>query len=127
MNHSRGSVSAMVVCLVSTFVLLTGLAFDGGRVINSYVRLSDIAENAARIGAQNIVGIRAGHPHVDPLRATTSMDEFLSAFSLSGEYSFTGTTVSVEVAERLPMTVLKAIGIRNRRVHVMRIVTVVDG
>lgn len=126
-NQPRGSVSAMVVCLVATFALLAGLAFDGGRVVNSYVRLSDVAENAARIGAQNIVGIRAGNPRIDSRKATVAMDEFLNGLSLSGRYAFSETSVSVEVTERLAMTALKAIGVLHRRIHVVRVVTIVGG
>lgn len=120
----RGSVSAMVVSLTTTFVLLAGLAFDGGRVVNTYVRLSDVAENTARLGAQNIDGIRAGMPHVDPVTATQEMNEFLGTFGLTGTYSFTGTSISIEVSRRIPMTILKMLGITSRRVRVARTVTV---
>lgn len=127
MGQSRGSVSAMVVCLASTFVVLAGLAFDGGRVVNTYVRFSDIAENTARVGAQNIVGIRAGRPHIDPVTATAHMDEFLSAFSLAGRYKFTDTSISVEVTGKFAMTLLRVVGIASRQVRVTRVVSVVDG
>lgn len=127
MKTSRGSVSALVVCLASTFAMLGGLAFDGGRVVNTYVQLSDIAENAARLGAQNIVGIRAGDPHIDARKAAESMDQFLREFSLRGRYSFSDASITVELTRTLAMTTLKMVGVSSRRVHVKRTVMVVGG
>lgn len=127
MRSSRGSISALVVSLVSTFALLSGLAFDGGRVVNTYVQLSDVAENAARLGAQNIIGIRAGNPRIDPGRAAESMDDFLGHFALTGRYQFSGMTVTIAVSRNLPMTTMRFVGVTSRRVTVHRKVTVVGG
>lgn len=127
MRDSRGSISALVVSLVTTFAVLTGLALDGGRVVNCYVQLSDVAENAARLGAQNIVGIRAGDPRVDVERASQVMDSFLSAHSLIGQYKISGTSIEIQVSQRLPMTTLKLVGVSSRQITVRRTVSVLDG
>ena len=60
-SHSsgdRGSLSAFVACLVTMFIALAGLTFDGGRVISKYVEISDVAANATALadaGHQNSV------------------------------------------------------------------------
>jgi len=59
-STQRGSISALVVCLVISAIAVVGISYDGGRVVSSYVELSDVAQNAARIGAQHVVGIREG-------------------------------------------------------------------
>lgn len=127
MKTSRGSISAFVVCLAATFALLSGLAFDGGRVVNTYVRVSDAAENAARLGAQNLVGIRSGAPRIDVHRATVYMDDFLREMSLSGRYVFSDRSITIEVSQPLKMTTLRMVGITSRRITVRRKVTILDG
>ena len=47
-ERNRGSLSAMVVCLLMATMSLAGLAYDGGRVVSTYMEMSDAAQNAAR-------------------------------------------------------------------------------
>lgn len=49
-RKNKGSLSAMVVCLVMATMSLAGLAYDGGRVVSTYMEMSDAAQNAARLG-----------------------------------------------------------------------------
>ena len=71
-DDARGSVSATVVCLVGALVMLGVFMFKSGRFIDGYLRTSDITENAARMAAQSVVGIRAGSPS-PPRRGSTSV------------------------------------------------------
>ena len=71
--RNRGSLSAIVVCLVMATMSLAGLAYDGGRVVSTYMEMSDAAQNAARLGGQQIVGIREGNPRIDEGLATSAM------------------------------------------------------
>jgi len=75
-NDDRGSVTAFIVGLVMTFIACAGLAVDGGRLVTAKVRASDRAENAARLGAQAVTGIRLGVPIVEERRAVRIASDF---------------------------------------------------
>lgn len=126
-TRSRGSISAMVVCLVMAAVSLVGLVHDGGQIVSTYVALSDVAQNAARLGGQQIVGIRDGNPHVDSDKAASVMRAYLSARGVTGVFSVRGTRVMVQVSGSVPMQVLGLIGIGERSIRVTRVVDVVEG
>lgn len=117
----------MMVCLVMATMSLAGLAYDGGRVVSAYMAMSDVAQNAARLGGQQIVGIRDGHPHIDEDLATSAMRAYLVARGLTGKFEIQGTKATVEVAQKVPMRILGIIGIGNRTIRVIRTVDVVDG
>lgn len=126
-SHSRGSISALVVCLVMGFVSLAGLAFDGGRVIDAYVQASDVAQNAARLGAQQLVGFRSNRPHIDAQASEQLMKSFVSLHGFGATYAIDGTTARVTIERRVPMRILGLIGIGSRRVLVTRVADIVDG
>jgi hypothetical protein len=106
---------------------LAGLAYDGGRVVSTYTAMSDAAQNAARLGGQQLVGIRGGNPHIDEDLATSAMRAYLVARGLTGNFDIHGTTATVEVSQKVPMRILGIIGIGERIVRVKRTVDVVDG
>lgn len=58
----RGSMSVFTVLFSVAVFLLAGLLVDGGAAINARLRAADVAEQAARAGADQI--------DVDHLRAT---------------------------------------------------------
>lgn len=126
-ERNRGSLSAMVVCLVMTTMSLAGLAYDGGRVVSTYMEMSDAAQNAARLGGQQIIGIRDGHPHIDKEVATSAMRAYLAARGLTGNFDIQGTKATVGVSTKIPMRILGIIGIGERTIRVNRTVDVVDG
>ena len=125
--NSRGSISALVVCLVMGFVSLAGLAFDGGRVIDTYVQVSDVAQNAARLGAQQLVGIRNNRPRIDATASQRLMQTFVSSHGMTASYGIDGTTAQVTIERRVSMRILGLFGIGNRTVRVTRVADIVDG
>ena len=125
--RNRGSVSAMVVCLITATMSLAGLAYDGGRVVSTYMQMSDAAQNAARLGGQQLVGIRNGHPHIDEDLATSAMRAYLVARGLTGSFDIQGTRATVVVSTKVPMRILGIIGVGERAIRVSRTVDVVDG
>ena len=126
-SHSRGSISALVVCLVMGFVSLAGLAFDGGRAIDTYVEASDVAQNAARLGAQQLVGIRSNRPRIDAQASQRLMQSFVSSHDMNASYVIDGTTAQVTIERQVPMRILGLFGIGNRTVRVTRFADIVDG
>ena len=125
--RNRGSLSALVVCLVMATMSLAGLAYDGGRVVSRYMEISDAAQNAARLGGQQIVGIREGNPRIDEDLATSAMRAYLMARGLTGKFDVQGTKATVEVFQKVPMQILGIVGIGERTIRVIRTVDVVDG
>ncbi len=126
-RKNKGSLSAMVVCLVMATMSLAGLAYDGGRVVSTYMEMSDAAQNAARLGGQQIVGIREGNPRIDEDVATAAMRTYLVARGLTGSFDIKGTRATVVVSTKIPMRILGIIGVGQRTIRVNRTVDVVDG
>ena len=126
-RKNKGSLSAMVVCLVMATMSLAGLAYDGGRVVSTYMEMSDAAQNAARLGGQQIVGIREGNPRIDEDLATTAMRTYLEARGLIGSFDVQETKATVVVSTKIPMRILGIIGVGQRTIRVNRTVDVVDG
>lgn len=126
-SRSRGSISAFVVCLTMSLLVLAGLVFDGGRVVARYAQLSDTAENAARIGAQQVVGIRAGEPRLNESAARRRIADFLNQNNVAGRVTVRDGGAIVEIRDTVEMRLLSLIGIRDRRVIVTRTSFVVSG
>ncbi|WP_327087473.1 Tad domain-containing protein [Nonomuraea sp. NBC_01738] len=108
MSGERGSMSVFTVLFSVVVFLLAGLLVDGGAAINAKLRASDVAEQAARAGADRI--------DVEHLRASgqarllgqsevcARADEVISAYGSAdvtrGDCSVSGgdeVTVSVKV------------------------------
>ena len=126
-NRQQGSISAFVVCSLFGITALTGLVFDGGRVVDAYANMSDVAENAARIGCQQIAGIRAGNIYVDNTNASQRVANYLRAKDLDGEIEVQNGGVRVTVRKVIPMKLLSLTGRGGRTVTVTRSAHVVSG
>ena len=116
----RGSISALVVCLVISAVAVLGISYDGGRVVSTYVELSDVAQNAARIGAQHVVGIREGNPRISRSASSSAVENFLRSEDVSGNFDMDSRRVTVRVSAVVPMKILGIIGLHWRTVSVTR-------
>ncbi|WP_037559953.1 pilus assembly protein TadG-related protein [Spirillospora albida] len=81
--RDRGSVSLYVVLFTPAVLLLAGLLVDGGLAIHARQRAADMAEQAARAGANEIdtAALReTGKPVIDPGRARAAACDLLSAY-----------------------------------------------
>ncbi len=127
MRNSNGSISAFVVCFAMSIISLAGLVFDGGRVIAEYARTSDLAENAARIGCQQISGIREGRPHLNTSLAQSEMLKYLRDRNIQGKTLVEDGGAQVTITRVVSTKFLVLIGIRERTVKVTRSARVVSG
>lgn len=116
----RGSISALVVCLVISAIAVLGISYDGGRVVSTYVELSDVAQNAARVGAQHVVGIREGNPRISRSASSSAVENFLRSEDVSGDYDTDSRRVTVRLSAVVPMKILGIIGLNWRTVSVTR-------
>ncbi|MBE1533722.1 TadE/TadG family type IV pilus assembly protein [Actinomadura algeriensis] len=107
-SRDRGTVSLYVVLFTPVVFLLAGLLVDGGLAIHARQRAADMAEQAARAGANEIDldALRAsGDPVVDPGRARAAACDLLSAYGdeVTGancEASTEAVTVTVQIRVR---------------------------
>jgi uncharacterized membrane protein len=80
-----GVVSAFALGLMMTFVVCAGLGVDGGRLVANRMELVDHAENAARVGAQELTDLRTGEPTLDENQARNSASNYLATNNVEGE------------------------------------------
>lgn len=112
----------MVSIIAVSLVSLGGLVFDGGRVISTYLEISDDAANAARVGSQHLTSIRAGDPVVDVERSHRAMSQYLLERGHQSSVFVNGTEITVVIRKRVPMRVLHMFGVSSREVSVQRTV-----
>ena len=127
MKNQRGSLSAVTVCIVLSAMTLVGLVFDGGSSVGEYTRLSDIAENAARVGAQQVQGLRAGEVRIDSRAAVSAGQSYLQAHGVQGNVETSEDSVSVEVTGNSRFQILGIIGLTSQRLRIIRTASVVSG
>ncbi|MSO60426.1 MAG: hypothetical protein EXQ63_08905 [Ilumatobacteraceae bacterium] len=126
-QRNRGSLSAFVACLVTMFLALAGLTFDGGRVISEYVEMADIAENAARAGSQMIVDIRSGNPQIDVSAARAQAEAVLRLSGIQGTVGASQEVIEIRVRRSVSMKILSLFGVGNRSISITRRATPVVG
>ncbi len=100
LNSERGSTSILVAALGLALLMATGLAVDGGRKLGALSEARNIADNAARAGAQMVDANEyrsTGVPNLDPAAATQRASAFLAEQGYSGVVSVSGSTVTVTV------------------------------
>lgn len=128
-THEHGSLSAFLAVLAVGLLVLVGLVVDGGRALVAKRRAVDVAQQAARVGADqlSVDALRAGRFSVDPAQALATIDRYLSAAGARGSASFTGDTVTVHVAGAASTAVLGMVGIKEISVTATAVATDVHG
>lgn len=125
-DTDRGSISAFVVSLVVVFVAVAALVVDGGRFVAARSNAADVAENAARAGAQELRRLRDGTFELDPDRAAESARSSLAAQGLSGTATADTRRVTVTVTTSVAPVMLGLFGVRPRTIVVVRSATPID-
>lgn len=98
----RGSISLFVVVLAVAFLVTAGLALDGGRKLAALSEARDLADNAARAGAQAVdvdLMRMTGQPALDPTAAAAAASAYLASVGhhLDTPPVVTETTITVTV------------------------------
>lgn len=119
-GRDRGSVTVFVVGLVLSFTVAAGLAFDGGRLVAARITVADHAENAARVGAQQIGSLRSGDRVLRPAAVRSAALAYLSMYGLRGDVEVGPRTVTVTTSLSQPTTFLRLVGIERRVVSATR-------
>jgi Flp pilus assembly protein TadG len=119
-GSERGSVTVFTVIMTITLIFVAGLVVDGGQILNAKREAANVAESAARAGAQEVDedAVRAGEQtRIDDRRAVARAETFLVANGYQGTVSVNGNTVIVNVTARQPMLILGIGGLRSVTVH----------
>lgn len=113
-RHSRahddvGSMSTSIAVLVLGMLMAVGLVLDGGAKTTALAAARDIADNAARAGAQavDLDALRSeATPQMDPGAAVAAANAYLAATGSTGTVTVAGETVTVTVTMTVPRRVL---------------------
>jgi Flp pilus assembly protein TadG len=109
-----GQTIAFVVGITLALLLLIGLTVDGGRILSARERALDEAQEAARVGAQQLdqAALHArGVVIVNQTDASRAVQVYLQATGDTGSVSVQGTDVQVSVQHSLGMDILSLVGI----------------
>lgn len=114
MTGERGSLSAFLALLSVGLFVLVGLVVDGGRALAARRHAVDVAEEAARLGADqlSVDALRNGSYVVDPTAAADAVEEELRTAGLTGTVSVSGDDVTVDVRSVTQTTILGIVGLR---------------
>ncbi len=115
MTDERGSLTAFVAVLAVGLFVLVGLVVDGGRAVVAKRKAIDVAEQAARVGADQLSldALRTGTVAIDPRSALGAVAAYLSVAGEGGSISVAGDNVTVRVSDSVPTTILGIVGIRR--------------
>lgn len=107
----------MVMPILAVAMLsMAGLVVDGGAALAARGQAADVAQQAARAGADALApdSLRRSGPQglvVDPVAAVAAADRVLAAGQVVGQVSVAGDTVSVTAQLSRPTAMLSAIGV----------------
>jgi predicted sugar kinase len=114
-----GVADALMIVVMSTVMLLAaGLAFDGSRVLAARREAVDVANQAARAGAQAVAvpAVRSGGVAVDSGAAVRAADRFLADSSHEGHAAVVGDEVVVTVHLAVALPLLSSVGVSSTTV-----------
>ncbi len=119
-RDERGTVTAFVVGFMLALLLVAGLVFDGGNVLTARRRAANVAESAARAGAQALdVGAQrsSGSTRLAAGAAVADAEKYLTTAGYQGSASIQGNDVLVEVTITQRTFLLGLAGLTNFTVH----------
>ena len=125
-RSDSGSITSFVICICLVFVFCAGLVVDGSRLVGAKSEALDLAGNAARVGAQELLSIRSGGNALHPARAIAAAKKYLRINAASGMVTCDGKSVTVRVTTTVKMTILGSIGIGSRKITAVQSATPVD-
>jgi Flp pilus assembly protein TadG len=112
----RGSIGLVVALLMTGLLAMAGLVVDGGAALAARGRAADVAQQAARAGADALLPrtLRNGSPdelRVNPDAARAAANQILAAAGVAGEVAISGDSVTVHALVTRRTALLSAVGI----------------
>lgn len=117
-HEDTGSAALFMSLLTVALLAMAGLVIDGGAAIAARERAADLAEQAARAGADALIpeSLRGPSPtglQVDPAGARTAADRVLSLGGATGELTIDGLNVTVTAHVPRRAVILAAVGVND--------------
>lgn len=115
-----GSLTVPGALLALVLVMAAGLGLDGVRKAQQIATADSIAEEAARVGAQqlDIAALRRGEIRLDPARAAVEAQRYLDRSGATGSIAVVGNDrVRVRAVVRRSTVLLGLIGIDELDTH----------
>ena len=125
-----GQVTPFAILLTVALLVVAGLVLDAGLALSQKVRALDIAQAAARAGAQelNLYEYRTANiAELDPARAASAARAWLASAGADGDATATTSTVTVTVRRTSRTQLLQLVGIRQLAVSATAAATAVQG
>jgi len=115
-DNDRGSVTAYLLITTVAIFALAGLVLDGGAALAAHGRAADVAQQAARAGADalDVTSLRSPTPAgltADPAAASTAAGDVLAAAGVTGDVAVNGRSVTVTARVSKPAAILSIVGI----------------
>lgn len=114
-----GSITAFVVIFMIAILAVAGLVVDGGYLLAARREAANVAESAARAGAQalDIRGARTeSGARLDPVAAAQRAEDYLRVAGYRGTVQVRGERVRVRVTITRRMTLLGVVGVTDATV-----------
>lgn len=115
-DNDRGSVTAYLLITMVAIFALAGLVLDGGAALAAHGRAADVAQQAARAGADalDVTSLRSPTPAgltANPAAARTAAGQVLAAAGVTGDVAVNGRSVTVTARVTKPAAILSIVGI----------------
>jgi Flp pilus assembly protein TadG len=129
-GDDAGRVTAFATVITLALVAVAGLVLDGGVALSAKVQVLDIAQAAARAGAQQLdltLYRTTSQAQLNPDRAASVAEAWLASAGVQGEAGATTTTVTVTVYRTTNTQLLQLVGVRQLHVSASVTATAVQG
>lgn len=129
-GNDAGRVTAFATVITLALVAVAGLVLDGGVALSAKVQALDIAQAAARAGAQQLdmtLYRTTSQAQLNPERAASAARSWLASAGAQGQATATTTTVTVTVHRNTNTQLLQLVGVRQLRVSASATATAVQG
>ena len=119
-SDERGTVTIFVSVFMVALLVVAGLVIDGGNTLAARREAINVAESAARAGAQGLDEDAARNDtavRLSPVVAHARAQNYLDATGQTGIVTIEGDTVIVEVTINQPLFILGIAGLRDATVN----------
>ncbi|QRX95777.1 pilus assembly protein TadG-related protein [Streptomyces noursei] len=119
-GDDRGQATAFVVGVAAALWLFAGIVVDGGLALAGKAQALDVAQEAARSGAQQLdVGRLRDHREVRlvGVEAARAARAHVAAVGDAGSATVKGSAVTVHVTHRYRTQILQLVGLRTLTLH----------
>lgn len=112
-RDEQGISTLFVVLFAVAMLAVAGLVIDGGYALGAKREAMNVAEQAARAGADALdqAALRSGETRVDGGKAVGAAQAYLSQVGATGSVTINGGEVTVTVTDEQQTAILSAVGI----------------